>query len=396
MNNAVPHGWRLMEAESIFDRLRVPNVYDRNNVFSTGMYQVIDQSEKGCIGYINQLPEFQCDTDSPLITFANHTCAVRKMTAPFSVIQNVFPLKAKQPNSTRFLYHLLKEAIPQVGYKGHYPQLRETQFAVPTVPEQQKIAAILTAVDDVIESTQAQINKLKDLKTGMMQELLTKGIGHTEFKDSSVGRIPAEWKISKLEDVFSIKHGYPFEGEYFTSIPHSHVLLTPGNFHKDGHLYFGEKTKYFAGPILEDYVLNNGDLLVVMTDLTKEMAILGNAIELYSPISVLHNQRIGKVSILDQGKILSNFACLALNSEIVKRHVRDTATGTTVRHTSPSRILEPSIAIPSLEEQKQIVDAIESVNIRLNLAKEKLSKSNELKKALMQDLLTGKVRVQVN
>lgn len=273
--------------------------------------------------------------------------------------------------------------------------IRQIERPFPPLPEQQQIAAILTAVDDVIESTQAQINKLKDLKTGMMQELLTKGIGHTEFKDSPVGRIPFTWQISNLNEIFEIKHGYPFDGQHFTSELQSHILLTPGNFHRDGHLYFGEKTKYYAGPILDDYVLRNGDLLVVMTDLTKEMTILGNAIELHSAKPVLHNQRIGKVSIIDYAKIQSNFACLALNSEIVKRHVRDTATGTTVRHTSPSRILEPSIALPSLDEQRLIVEIIESVNTRLEVAKLEMNKSQELKKALMQDLLTGKVRVNI-
>ncbi|HOY23739.1 MAG TPA: restriction endonuclease subunit S [Cellvibrio sp.] len=72
---------------------------------------------------------------------------------------------------------------------------------IPLLPEQQKIAAILTSVDDVIESTQAQINKLKDLKTGMMQELLTKGIGHSAFKDSPVGTIPKAWEIFKIKDI---------------------------------------------------------------------------------------------------------------------------------------------------------------------------------------------------
>ncbi len=74
-------------------------------------------------------------------------------------------------------------------------EVKKFKVVIPPLPEQKKIAAILTSVDTVIEKTQAQIDKLKDLKTGMMQELLTKGIGHTEFKDSPVGRIPVEWGV---------------------------------------------------------------------------------------------------------------------------------------------------------------------------------------------------------
>ncbi|WP_421711409.1 restriction endonuclease subunit S [Alcanivorax sp.] len=76
------------------------------------------------------------------------------------------------------------------------------RLLAPPLPEQQKIAAILSSVDDVIEKTRAQIDKLKDLKTGMMQELLTKGIGHTAFKDSPVGRIPEGWEVCTLGDIF--------------------------------------------------------------------------------------------------------------------------------------------------------------------------------------------------
>ncbi|PKI09694.1 hypothetical protein CXF78_01430, partial [Shewanella sp. 11B5] len=104
-------------------------------------------------------------------------------------------------------------------------QLRELTFICPPLPEQQKIAAILTSVDEVIEKTQAQIDKLKDLKTAMMQTLLTNGVGtkpasadaalnnstacresyipHTEFKDSPVGRIPKSWRVSSLGELAS-------------------------------------------------------------------------------------------------------------------------------------------------------------------------------------------------
>ena len=86
-------------------------------------------------------------------------------------------------------------------------EVKKFKVVIPPLPEQKKIAAILTSVDTVIEKTQAQIDKLKDLKTGMMQELLTKGIGHTEFKDSPVGRIPVEWEVKTIGDLANVKRG---------------------------------------------------------------------------------------------------------------------------------------------------------------------------------------------
>jgi len=78
---------------------------------------------------------------------------------------------------------------------------------LPPHPEQKKIAAILTSVDEAIEKQEAQITKLQNLKKAMMQELLTKGIGHTEFKDSPAGRIPKEWKALTVGDIATVKRG---------------------------------------------------------------------------------------------------------------------------------------------------------------------------------------------
>ena len=83
--------------------------------------------------------------------------------------------------------------------------IREVEKAFPPLPEQKKIASILTSVDEVIETTQKQIDKLQDLKKATMNELLTKGIGHTEFKDSELGRIPKSWNEITFENALNLK-----------------------------------------------------------------------------------------------------------------------------------------------------------------------------------------------
>ena len=85
-----------------------------------------------------------------------------------------------------------------------------------------------------------------------------------------------------------------------------------------------------------------------------------------------------------------------MKSGHVKNHVKDTATGTTVRHTSPTKILEPLIPVPSIQEQKEIMGVFAALECRLARTESKLSADERVKKALMQDLLTGKVRVNVD
>ena len=86
--------------------------------------------------------------------------------------------------------------------------LGNLDVSIPPLPEQKKIASILTAVDEVIEKTQAQIDKLEYLKKATMNELLTKGIGHTEFKDSELGRIPKSWEVKRFGELAFFQRGH--------------------------------------------------------------------------------------------------------------------------------------------------------------------------------------------
>lgn len=76
---------------------------------------------------------------------------------------------------------------------------------LPPVPEQRKIAAILSAVDDAIEGTQAVIDQLQVVKKATMAELLTRGVPgqHTRFKQTALGEVPTDWKVVRLESVLS-------------------------------------------------------------------------------------------------------------------------------------------------------------------------------------------------
>src|SRR5574344_1031407 len=86
----------------------------------------------------------------------------------------------------------------------------------------------------------------------------------------------SEWSPAKLGDLVDIKHGFAFKGEFFSEPPTTYQLTTPGNFAIGGGFQSG-KSKFYNGPILDDYVLKVGDLLVTMTDLSKAADTLGYA-----------------------------------------------------------------------------------------------------------------------
>lgn len=301
----------------------------------------------------------------------------------------------------KYLYHALnyrtlKDAIsgsaqPQITQEN----LHKVYLPIPVFREQKEISRRLDTVDKLIKTIQIQINKLQDLKKGILDNFFVEGFKSSALKDSEIGKIPKTWGIRFLSDVCSIKHGYPFESQFFSNDETEYTLLTPGNFNIDGSLYYGEKTKYYKGDVPSEYILSSGDILVVMTDLTSNMAILGNAVILNSQRINLHNQRIGKV-VNKSADIKNEFLVHLINSYNVKSNIKKTATGTTVKHTSPSKILEILVPIPTIEDQTKICKICDSFSLQVKNLTRKLEKIKMLKKSLMQELLTGKVRVKVN
>ena len=104
-----------------------------------------------------------------------------------------------------------------------------------------------------------------------------------------------EWRACCLGDFFRIKHGFAFKGQHFSS-EGPYILLTPGNFNPHGGLKLkGEKEKYYTGDFPDEFLLRQGEFLVVMTDLTQEAAILGSPAFVPESGRFLHNQRLGKI-----------------------------------------------------------------------------------------------------
>ena len=165
----------------------------------------------------------------------------------------------------------------------------------------------------------------------------------------------AQWRQRRLGDVLEIKHGFAFKGEFFSNTG-EFVLLTPGNFREEGGLRLkGEKEKHYTGEFPEEFLLRQGDLLVAMTDLTQNAPILGSTAFIPEDGRFLHNQRLGKIVNLKTNEALPKFVFYLFNTASVRGHIKGSASGATVRHTSPSRIYDVSVELPLLPVQRRIV-----------------------------------------
>lgn len=267
--------------------------------------------------------------------------------------------------------------------------------------EQSKIAEVLSTVDRAIAQTEALIAKHQRIKTGLMQDLLTRGIDEAgqlrseathAFKDSPLGRIPVEWEVDSLASSFlsSPQNGlYKPESEYSAAgIP----IVRIDGFQQGGVIGAQILRRLHVGQLeLTTFGLQPGDILVnrVNTiDLVGKAAIVGNLLE-----PTVFESNMMRVR-LDKKRLLSEF-CIRLLTTPYARRFFSIAAKPAVAQASINQLDVGAllVAFPSLREQKLIVERLNLQAGALSVCTEQLQKLRHLKTALMQDLLTGKVRV---
>ena len=161
-----------------------------------------------------------------------------------------------------------------------------------------------------------------------------------------------KWRDCKLGDLLEVRHGFAFLGEHFGSAG-THVVLTPGNFLEEGGFKErADKAKWYSGPIPEEYVLNEGDLIVAMTEQAE--GLLGSSAIIPRSGVYLHNQRLGLVQIRDLEQTDRRFIYYLFNTKLVRQQIRGSASGTKIRHTAPSRIADVKVSVPPLQIQRHI------------------------------------------
>ena len=194
-----------------------------------------------------------------------------------------------------------------------------------------------------------------------------------------------EWEETTLAAVMDVKHGFAFPGDNIRDEPPGDILLTPGNFAIGGG-FKGDKFKYFDGEVPRDYVLNEGDLIVTMTDLSKQADTLGFPALVPKPCGprFLHNQRLGKVLIKHGAELDKGFLFYLLRTAEYRHEVLASATGTTVKHTSPGRILAHKATIPPLAEQKAIAHILGTLDDKIELNRRMNATLEAMARALFQ------------
>jgi type I restriction enzyme S subunit len=257
--------------------------------------------------------------------------------------------------------------------------LKSLQLLLPPLPEQKKIAEILSSVDEAIASTQAVINQTRKVKQGLLQQLLTRGIGHTKFKESAIGRIPEEWKICSVGELGIFSNGHGFKPEEWSDKGVPIIRIQNLN----GSLDFN----YYAGVPDPKWIVNPGELLFAWAGV--KGVSFGPCIWSGS-VGVL-NQHIYRI----QPQHGVDKYWLFWTLEEITKQIEGQAHGFkySLLHVRKADIVGQLVAFPPFEEQQEIAKRLASISEFQEKHQSSLDRLTRLKRGLMQDLLTGKVRV---
>jgi len=263
-------------------------------------------------------------------------------------------------------------------------QYSELNIPIPPLKEQQKIADILSTVDRLIEQTDALIEKTKELKKGLMQRLLTKGIGHTEFKKTEIGEIPVEWEVKKLKEIGEIVTGNTPKTSEPENYGNEYLWVSPADMGEHKYIYKTNKMLSFIG-FNKTRKIPKGSILV--TCIGSTIGKIGIASEELST-----NQQIN--SLICNVKYNNEYVYYAISYNF-KKYISFISIQAVpiINKTVYSEFMIP---IPPKEEQDRIANILSEIDIKIENYNVKKQKLQTLKQGLMQKLLTGKIRVKVS
>lgn len=397
----IPEDWKTAQIEELAERVTVGFVGSMSHLFEKQGVPLLRGQ--------NILPNSLDLTDTKYISASTHSLWKKSALSPGDVVvvrvgypgtSCVIPTDLQEANAaslvvitprkkhlnSNYLVYILNSEFGRRQIEsqlvGGAQQVINTKAAadfslpLPKLEEQKAIAEVLANVDIFLTKLDQLIAKKRDLKQATMQQLLT---GKTRLPGFS-----GEWEVKRLGDMAILKNGYTFKSETYTESGKYKIVtianVQDGWMRVDGCSLISE----LPSDLQPHQHLRVGDMLLSMT------GNVGRVCRVAEPNCLL-NQRVGKVIPLN---IDSDFFYVTLSSQNFQKTMIDVAKGGAQPNLSSSDILEYAILTPKdKKEQKAVAAVLCDMDTELATLEALRDKTLVLKQGMMQELLTGKIRL---
>lgn len=383
-------GWGICEIPDTFVKNKVGKKHQipAKEIAKNGLYPVIDQGQDFVAGYCDDESRI-IDFDLPLIIFGDHTRCFKYVDFPFVLGADGTKviLPKRDLYDTKFYYYaMLSLELPSRGYNRHFKILKERSIPLPPLPEQQKIAHVLSTVQRAIEEQEKIIQTTTELKKALMHKLFTEGLRGEPQKQTEIGPVPESWEVVALSGVCRFQSGgtpSKKNPEFWQgSIP----WVSPKDMKRPR---LNDVTDHISQEALESgsKLAPAGSVFVVVRGmiLAKTVPVaLGEV-----PMAINQDMR----AIVPGPKLRSDFLLYALETlrdNLFKKVGRSGhGTCTLMSH----EISEFKIPLPNLETQKETASAIQNLERKKNFHEQRQTQLQDLFRTLLHQLMTAQVRV---
>ncbi len=386
----IPEDWQVVKLGDVVKVINVQGI-KISELQSSGRYPVVSQGENLIDGFVDD--GTNVFKYVPVILFGDHTCIVKFVDFPF--VPGAGGLKPLKPSidelDIKYLYYAIDLIKPtQKTYRRHFSLLKQKFIPLPPLHEQKKIAEILSTVDEEIATVDKEIEHAERMKKGLLSKLLTEGIGHTEFKETEIGRIPKEWQVVKLGDVVRVRT------KSKTKKVKDIAVITMEDIPAYGE---GNIAKYRMIPkdkVKASVYYESGDLLLAKITPSFEngkQAIIPDVPSGWG----LATTEVYPLVVKDTDVLDVWFLFYYLRFGKVRKILELEMTGTAgQKRVKKESLLALLLPLPPLHEQKKIAEILSTVDEYIQTLREKKKHLEQVKKGLLNDLITGKRRVKVD
>lgn len=286
--------------------------------------------------------------------------------------------------------------------------IKNLKVASPPLPEQQKIAQILSTWDQAISATEKLLKNSQEQKKALMQQLL---MGKKRFIDkgksysfitpkgyfqSKLGELPSDWKVELIKNHLWFQEGpgvrnYQFREEGMKLLNGTNIQFNQLKT-ENTDTYISEEEAF---GIYKHFLIDEGDLLIACSGISIDRFDEKIAFVSSSDLPLCMNTSTMRFKTLDSGNVSITYFKYFMQSPYFKNQIRRQATGSAQLNFGPSHVAQCYVVVPPYDEQLKIVSVLSNADNQIDTLQKKLDRLKQEKKALMQQLLTGKKRVKV-
>ncbi len=301
--------------------------------------------------------------------------AIGEMISVYNTDQN--PVFITAYFNSQMKYEFAKRVEGASVSNLYYSYLKDINLRIPTIEEQQKIGDFFSKLDRQIELEEQKLAKLEEQKKGYMQKLFSQEL---RFKDENGYDYP-EWMETNIRNTFDNKGGTALEKEFDNN--GTHKVISIGSYSMNS-TYNEQNLRINKNEFTENYLLNEGDLAMVLNDKTKEGNIIGRSIYIDEDDKYIYNQRTERLIPLTGNN--HKFLWYLMNSEQFRKKIKQMMQGATQVYINYNSIKDLRIYLPILEEQNKIENFLGDIFNIIKNQSDKVELLKRRKKGFLQKM----------